>query len=290
MTQIVADDKIRDAPRGVLRMLWGWMLPALFAFYVVIGLLGSLIAPMDPSEVDLRARYVKPLTSAAHILGTDQIGRDILSRTLTGASLSLSLTAIVIACASAFGLLIGMIAGFSGGSVDAALMRFVDATLALPGILLALLLVAILSPGFWSVALALVLVDWARYARFVRGEVLSLRNREYVDAAIISGVNTGVILWRHFLPNILNSVVVLLTLDIGRIILLESSLAFLGLGMPPDQGAWGSTIAEGKSYLQFAPWISLIPAAAMMITILLANTFGNWLSDRLDPRLRAAGT
>jgi peptide/nickel transport system permease protein len=264
-------------------------MPALFGLFLVIGLLGSLIAPQDPSDVDLRARYVKPLTSWSHVLGTDQVGRDILSRTLAGASLSLSLTVVVIAASASFGLIVGMAAGFLGGAVDTALMRLVDATLALPGILLALLLVAILSPGFWSVAAALILVDWARYARFIRGEVLSLRTREYVEAAIVCGTSTIRILWRHFLPNILNSVVVLLTLDIGRIILLESSLAFLGLGMPPDQGAWGSTISEGKTYLQFAAWISLTPAIAMMITILFANAFGNWLSDRLDPRLRAAG-
>ena len=264
-------------------------LPFVFGLYLACGLLGSLLAPHDPSDVDLKARYVKPLSRVEHVLGTDQIGRDILSRTLAGASLSLSLTAVVVAAASVIGLCIGMTAGFLGGVVDATLMRFVDATLALPGILLALLLVAILTPGFWSVALALILVDWARYARFVRGEVLSLRSREYVDAAIVSGVSTPVILVRHFLPNIINSVVVLLTLDIGRIILLESSLAFLGLGMSPDQGAWGSTISEGKAYLQFAPWIALTPALAMMVTIMLANAFGNWLSDRLDPRLRAAG-
>lgn len=275
--------------RRSLRAAWRWTLPLVFAIYVAVGLAGQVIAPKDPSDVNLRARYIEPLTSWTNILGTDQIGRDILSRTLVGASLSLSLTAFVILCASIIGVTIGMISGFVGGAVDAALMRLVDAMLALPGIMLALLLVAIISPGFWSVALALILVDWARYARFVRGEVLSLRSRDYIDAAVVCGTSSAKILWRHFLPNVLNSVVVLLTLDIGRIILLESSLAFLGLGMPPDRGAWGSSISEGKSYLQVAPWIALVPALAMMVTILLANSFGNWLSDRLDPRLRAAG-
>jgi peptide/nickel transport system permease protein len=273
--------------RQMVRMLRRWALPVVFVTYVLVGLAGQIVAPSDPSEVHLRERYIPPLTEWKHVLGTDQIGRDILSRTLVGASLSLSLTALVIACASAFGVSIGMIAGFLGGHLDTALMRLVDAVLALPGIMLALLLVAIISPGFWSVALALMLVDWARYARFVRGEVLSLRSREYIDAAIVCGTSTTKILWRHILPNVLNSVVVLLTLDIGRIVLLESSLAFLGLGLPPDRGAWGSSIAEGKSYLQLAPWIALTPALAMMVTILLANSFGNWLSDRLDPRLRA---
>lgn len=270
------------------RTLWRWWLPVAFAAWCAVGLGGQLIAPADPSAVSLTARYIPPLTSLEHPLGTDQIGRDILSRTLVGASLSLSLTAIVIACAGTFGVLMGMIAGFAGGHVDTVVMRLVDAMLALPGIMLALLVVAVISPGFWSVAIALMLVDWSRYARFVRGEVLSLRTREYVEAAIVCGTASYKVLWRHFLPNVLNAVVVLFTLDIGRIVLLESSLAFLGLGLPPERGAWGSSIAEGKAYIQFAPWIPLTPALAMMVTILLANSFGNWLSDRLDPRLRAA--
>lgn len=270
------------------RDIWRWLLPIVFAGWCMIGLAGQIIAPTDPSTVDLTARYIPPLMSLEHPLGTDQIGRDILSRTLVGASLSLSLTAIVIACAGTFGVLLGMIAGFAGGIIDAVVMRLVDSTLALPGIMLALLVVAVISPGFWSVAIALMLVDWSRYARFVRGEVLSLRTREYVDAAIVCGTPAYKVLWRHFLPNVLNAVVVLFTLDIGRIVLLESSLAFLGLGLPPERGAWGSSIAEGKAYIQIAPWIPLTPALAMMITILLANSFGNWLSDRLDPRLRAS--
>jgi peptide/nickel transport system permease protein len=169
-------------------------------------------------------------------------------------------------------------------------MRITDAMLALPAVMIALFLVAVIGPGFWSVVVALMLVTWARYARFVRGEVLSLRSMDFIDAAIVCGTPTAVILRRHFLHNVINAVVVLLTLDIGRIILLESSLAFLGLGLSPEQGAWGSTIAEGKQYLQTAPWVPLTPAVAMMVTIMLANTFGNWLSDELDPKLRAAAS
>lgn len=265
-----------------------WALPVICAAYLLLGLAGRLLAPSDASEIDLVNRYLQPFQNIQHPLGTDQLGRDILSRTLVGASLSLSLATIVIGAAGIFGVAVGMIAGFAGGRLDALLMRLSDAMLALPAIMLALLLVAVMEPGYWSVAIALMLVTWARYARFVRGEVLSLRSREFVDAAIVCGTPTAKLLWRHILPNVINVVVVLLTLDVGRVILLESSLAFLGLGLPADRGAWGSTIAEGKVYLQIAPWISLMPAFAMMVTIILSNAFGNWLSDHLDPRIRAS--
>ncbi|MFM9970151.1 MAG: ABC transporter permease [Burkholderiales bacterium] len=265
-----------------------WALPGVCVAYLLLGLAGRFLNPVDPGDVDLANRYLPPLQSFAHLLGTDHLGRDILSRTLVGASLSLSLATIVIAGAGVFGVIVGMVAGFAGGRIDALLMRISDAMLALPAIMLALLLVAVMEPGFWSVAIALMLVTWARYARFVRGEVLSLRSREFVDAAILCGTPTARLLWRHILPNVINVIIVLFTLDVGRVILLESSLAFLGLGLAPERGAWGSTIAEGKLYLQIAPWISLVPAFAMMITIVLSNAFGNWLSDQLDPRRRAA--
>ena len=272
------------------RVVWRWLLPAVFAAYVTLGLIGRVIAPSDPSQVALNERYIPPLTSFEHVLGTDHLGRDVLSRILVGASISLSVAAIAILVASMFGVTIGMVSGFLGGPIDALFMRFADAMLSLPTIMVALLLVAVLEPGFWSVIIAIMLVSWARYARFVRGEVLSLRSREFIDAAIICGTPSLQVLWRHFLPNVINSVVVLLTLDIGRVILLESSLAFLGLGLPPDRGAWGSSIYEGKAYLQFAPWIALMPGLAIMITVILANSFGNWLSDCLDPRLRSSET
>jgi peptide/nickel transport system permease protein len=264
------------------------VLPIAFILLVIIGLAGKFIAPQDPSEVDLTLRFIPPFHDLHHLLGTDQLGRDVLSRTLTGASLSLAITTIVIATAGMIGTGIGLAAGFLGGRWDEVLMRITDAMLSLPAVMIALFLVAVIGPGFWSVVVSLMLVTWARYARFIRGEVLSLRSMEFIDAAIVSGTRTLTILRRHFLPNVINAVVVLLTLDIGRVILLESSLAFLGLGLSPEGGAWGSTIAEGKLYLETAPWVPLTPAVAMMVTIMLANAFGNWLSDALDPKARAA--
>lgn len=264
------------------------VLPVAFTVLVVVGLAGRFLAPLDPSQVELGSRFIAPLRDVHHLLGTDQLGRDILSRTLTGASLSLAITTLVIAASGTIGVAVGLTAGFLGGRTDEILMRLTDAMLALPGIMIALFLVAVIGPGFWSVVIALMLVTWARYARFIRGEVLALRSLDFIDAAIVCGTPTAVILWRHLVPNVLNAVVVLLTLDIGRVILLESSLAFLGLGLSPDQGAWGATVAEGKQYLEIAPWIPLTPGVAMMVTIMLANTFGNWLSDELDPKLRAS--
>jgi peptide/nickel transport system permease protein len=281
----LAGGAFRVRRRGARQWL-KWWFPGLSVIFLLVGLSGQWLAPRDANDIDLVARFQPPFESLSRPFGTDQLGRDILSRTLVGASLSLSLAASVIVLSGSIGISIGMIAGFVGERTDAILMRIVDAMLAIPAIMLALLLVAVIGAGFWSVVVALMLVTWARYARFVRAEVMALRSREYIDAAVVCGTPLLRILWRHFLPNILNSIVVLLTLDIGRIILLESSLAFLGLGLPPDRGAWGSTIAEGKAYLQAAPWIALTPALAMMVTIVLANGFGNWLSDWLDPRLR----
>ena len=214
-------------PAHAWRRLLG-VAPVVFILLAAIGLAGGTLSPSDPGEIDLTQRYELPLQSLEHPLGTDQLGRDIFSRTLVGASLSLSLAFVVIVAAGVLGCLVGMIAGFAGGATDSALMRLTDAMLALPGIMIALFLCAVVGAGFWSVALALMLVTWARYARFVRGEVLTLRSREYIDAAIVCGTRFTMILLRHFLPNIVNSVVVVLTLDIGRVILLESSLAFLG--------------------------------------------------------------
>jgi peptide/nickel transport system permease protein len=266
-----------------------WALPVFFAAFVLVALSGQWLAPRDPNDIDLISRFQPPFHSLENLLGTDQLGRDILSRTLVGASLSLSLAAAVISLSGLIGISVGMMAGFIGGAADAILMRFVDAMLSIPAVMLTLLLIAVMGTGFWSVVIALMLVTWARYARFVRAEVMVLQSREYIDAAIICGTPSSKILWRHFLPNIINSILVLLTLDIGRVILLESSLAFLGLGLPPDRAAWGATIAEGKAYLQVAPWITLAPAFGMSATILLANAFGNWMSDHLDPRLRRSG-
>ncbi len=273
---------------AVVRIVLSSSVPVLFLLVIIVGFFGATIAPFDPSEINLGARYQLPFQSVTHILGTDQLGRDILSRILAGAQLSLSLTTIVISLAGFAGVLIGMASGYAGGRTDAFLMRCTDAMLALPGIMLALLMVAVLGTNFWSVTIALLLVSWARYARFVRGEVLTLRSCEFVDAAVVCGTHPLKILWVHFFPNIVNAVVVLFTLDIGRIILLESSLAFLGLGLPADSGAWGASIAEGKPYLQTAPWVPLMPALAMMTTIMISNGFGNWVSGRLDPRVRTA--
>jgi peptide/nickel transport system permease protein len=279
----------RTASWSRIRRWLSALAPFTFGIIVAVGLAGYVLAPHDPTEIDLLQRYQAPLHSVEHVLGTDQLGRDILSRTLVGASLSISLAFLVIVAAALVGCSVGMVAGFAGGAADAVLMRLTDAMLALPAIMLALFLVAVVGSGFWSVATALMLVTWARYARFVRGEVMAVRSRDFIDAATLCGTPFVTILWRHFLPNIINSIIVVVTLDIGRVILLESSLAFLGLGLPSDQGAWGATIAEGKAYLQSAPWVALTPAFAMMLVIISANAFGNWLSDHLDPRLRTTG-
>jgi peptide/nickel transport system permease protein len=219
-----------------------------------------------------------------HLLGTDQLGRDSLSRLIAGARISLITATAAIVVAGSLGVLLGLIAGYFGGLLDMTIMRIVDAFLALPFILMALALVAALGAGLGNIVLVMILTNWARYARLVRSEVLSIKERDFVTLARIAGVSRLRIAWRHVLPNAINSVAVLAVLDFGRAIILESSLSFLGLGIQPPDVSWGSMLADGKSEMQFAWWLAVWPGLAILIAVLSFNTVGEWLKGRLDPR------
>jgi peptide/nickel transport system permease protein len=219
-----------------------------------------------------------------HLLGTDQLGRDSLSRLIAGARISLITATAAIVVAGSLGVLLGLIAGYFGGLPDMTIMRIVDAFLALPFILMALALVAALGAGLGNIVLVMILTNWARYARLVRSEVLSIKERDFVTLARIAGVSRLRIAWRHVLPNAINSVAVLAVLDFGRAIILESSLSFLGLGIQPPDVSWGSMLADGKSEMQFAWWLAVWPGLAILIAVLSFNTVGEWLKGRLDPR------
>lgn len=285
-----------SARQAAARSPWGQALARLrrsrgglvgLGVLVAMGLLAVLapwIAPYDPLAMDLPAQLQPP--GADHWLGTDLLGRDILSRLLYGGKVTLATALVAVGISILFGVSLGLASGFYGGWVDACIMRFVDMLLAFPRILLALTVVALLGVGLGNVMIAVGIAGISGYARVVRGVVLSVREQPYVDAARVVGCGNGRILLRHVLPNVVAPVIVLATLDIAHALLGASSLSFLGLGAQPPTPEWGLMLNEGRAYLRVAPWVTTVPGLAIMLAVLSVNMFGDGLRDALDPRLR----
>jgi peptide/nickel transport system permease protein len=256
----------------------------------LLGILGPLLSPHDPLVLSLVNSYKPPAWQVdgdwAYPLGTDALGRDILSRMLFGARVTLLVSLAAIVFGGGIGVAVGLAAGYWGGLVDAVLMRAADATLAFPIIFAGLLLAITVGPSFTTVVVAVSIVVWARFARVVRGEVLSVREREFVALARIGGCSSWRILTRHLLPNIFNTVLVMVTLQVGLVIVVESSLSFLGAGIPPPAPTWGSMVADGRNDLTSAWWIAAFPGFAIALTVLAWNLVGDMLRDALDPKLR----
>jgi peptide/nickel transport system permease protein len=230
--------------------------------------------------------YLRPGGTWSHVLGTDLQGRDVLSRVIHGTRPSLIVSLIAILVAGSIGTTIGLIAGFRGGLTDALLMRITDIVLSMPLILIAVVVAAIAKPSLENIIIIIGLLLWPRFARQVRGETLALKEQDFIARAVVAGSSGFRISVKHVLPNIVPSLLVISTLQVGYVILLEGSLSFLGVGVPPPQPAWGLMIAEGRGMLQTAWWNSLFPGIAMALTVLAVNLFGDWLRDKLDPRLR----
>ena len=218
--------------------------------------------------------------------GTDKQGRDLLSRLMHGARISLAVSCLAILLGGFLGTTLGMVAAFRGGLVDAILMRIVDIKLAFPSILLALTLVVAIGSGFSTVVIVIALLLWARYARVVRGEALTIKERDFIDRARVAGASNLRIMARHIFPNVFNTVIVLATLEVGHVIILEATLSFLGAGIPRPQPAWGLMAADGREVITSSWWIFLFPCLAIVLTVLSMNLLGDWLRDRLDPKLR----
>ncbi len=257
----------------------------LLAGFVLAAVLAPVIAPANPAAIDLNHRLASP--SAAHWLGSDELGRDILSRILYGARLSLIVAVSVVSCSLFLGIVFGGIAGYYGGVLDTMLNIFVmNAFLALPGILLAIAFVAFLGPGMINLILALSIGGWVGYARLVRGQVLAVREREFVEAARALGASDLRIFVRHILPNIIQPLIVQSAIGMAGAVLAEATLSFLGLGVPPPAASWGSMLDGARSHLFDAPHLVIFPALAVMLCVLAFNFLGDALRDYLDPRTR----
>lgn len=265
-----------------------WVPLAILSVILLCAIFANLISPHDPRENDVRNKLEPPFTNTEHILGTDRLGKDMLSRLIFGARTMLQVTAPSMVVAILAGSVVGLISGYAGRWADSVLMRITDAVLGFPSILVALLIVTYLGTGVWNVMIAIAATQWARFARMIRGEVLSIRDRDFVVLAQIYGVSSGMIVWRHLFPNVINILMVLTSVSVGQVILLEASLSFLGLGLAPGDPAWGILVAEGREFLTQAWWIALFPGLIITVVVMAFNFFGDWLRDYLDPKLRRA--
>ncbi len=273
-----------------------WRMPkfAVFLLLVVLvipSIFADVIAPYKPLESPggIRARLQPPVFAGGtsdHLLGTDKTGRDMLSRILHGSRVSITISLIGIAIAGSIGVTLGLIAGYYGGKVDAVIMRLVDVSLSIPPVLLALSLATALSPSFRTVIIVVGALLWSIYCRQVRGDTLLVMQQDYIDRAKVAGASSIRIMLRHVLPNIVNTLIVLATLQVGFVILLEAGLSFLGVGLSRPTPAWGLMVADGREVIITAWWVALWPGLAIMLTVFGFNLLGDWLRDRLDPRLR----
>jgi len=268
---------------------------ALLGFVILAGvlataLLAPLLAPYDPNQQALAQRLLPPAWAPggkpSHILGTDHLGRDILSRIIYGSRISLLVGITTVAVAGTLGSFLGLLSGYYGGWVDDVIMRVADVQLAFPFVLLALAVMAVVGPGLKNIIVVLGITGWVEYGRVVRAEVLSLRSREYVEAAKAIGNRDAVIIWRHVLPNVATSIIVIATLQMGRMIISESALTFLGLGIEPTIPTWGGMLNDGRNYMNNQWWVSTFPGLALLFTVLASNLVGDWLRDTLDPTLK----
>ena len=267
-----------------------WIPLITIGIVVFAAVFAPIIAPYSPTKQTLPDKLLPPAWqeegTSEHLLGTDILGRDILSRLIHGARVSMIVASTALLSGGVVGGALGIVSGYVGGKVDTLIMRAVDATLAFPTILFALLLAVTMGQGVLTVVLAVTLILWARFARVTRGEVLALKNNDYIALARIHGCSSFRIMAVHIMPNVFNTFMVMLTLHVGLVILTEASLSFLGAGIPPPTPSWGQMVADGRAKVASAWWISIIPGLAITMVVIAFNVFGDWLRDRLDPKLR----
>ncbi len=251
---------------------------------IIVAIFAPVLEPYDPTKMDLTLKFIPP--SPAHLFGTDNMGRDVLSRIIEGSRISLSTAFMVVIFSACMGTLVGLISGFWGGKVDMIFMRIVDVLLAFPTIIFALAISTILGTGAINLVIAICCIQWTSYARVSRGEVILLKNAEYIEAAKAIGNNSFQVMFKYFLPNIVSKILILASLNIGSIILYCASLSFLGLGAQPPSPDWGAMISDGKEYMRYAPWMAIFPGLAIAAAALTFNMLGDGVRDLLDPRMR----
>lgn len=261
-----------------------WLSASAVGVIVVAAALAEALSPYGPNEQDITQRLQAP--GLTHLLGTDEVGRDILSRLIFGARISLLVGVIAVGVSCPVGVLVGLVAGYAGRRTDDVLMRITDIQLAVPTILLAIAVVAVLGPGLWNVILTLSVTGWTLYARLTRGEALTIKSRDFVQAARATGAGDVRIMVRHVLPNVLSPVIVVAVFAVANMIILEATLSFLGLGVEPRVVTWGRMLNGGRLYLSTAWWLTAFPGLAIFVTVLAVNLIGDHLRDWLDPRLR----
>jgi peptide/nickel transport system permease protein len=275
-------------------MRWRRRLPVLWAAtvlgaIVLLAVVADRVAPAGPNDQEITRRLAPPALAGgtwSRPLGTDELGRDVLSRLLHGARVSLTVGLLAVAVSCPVGVVIGLASGFLGGWVDRALMRLTDIQLAIPTILLAMAVVTVLGPGVTNLVITLSITGWTVYARLIRGETLALRSREFVEATRAAGAGEGRIMFRHVLPNVVSPAIVVATFAVGSMVVLEATLSFLGIGVPPRVVTWGSMLNGGRTYLKSAWWLTAFPGLAIFATVLAVNALGDYMRDALDPRLR----
>ncbi len=274
----------------IMRAMTFYIPVIILVLLVLTAIFAPWLAPHDPIKVSLLERRLPPAFveggSMKYLLGTDSLGRDILSRAIYGARISLSVSLLVIAATAFVGTALGIAAGYLGGRTEAFLMRFTDISMAFPGLVLAMLLSVSIGPGFFTVVLALSILGWAPYARLIRGETLRLRNSDFVAQARINGASAWRIMLIHIFPNVINPLIIVMTMAVGFMILAEAALSYLGIGIPPPDPSWGSMVADGRGDIDRAWWISTFPGILIALVVLSGNFFGDWLRDKMDPRLR----
>ena len=280
------------APARAVRLFRRWpIIPGAILFVLIVcGVLAPLIAPADPVQATLRARNTPPAWSdqgsSRYLLGADHQGRDILSRVIFGARLTLIIAGVSLGIGGLVGTVLGMISGYYGGWIDEVIMRLIDIILAVPLILVALALVITVGQSIALLIGILAMNAWCGFARQARAEVLHLKNMDYVAMAKVSGASSPRIIYKHIFPGVVSTTTIIGTLQVGNLILTEAILSFLGAGIPPPTPSWGSMVSDGRTYLGSAWWIAFFPGMAIFLTVLAFNFLGDWLRDRLDPRLR----
>ncbi len=287
-TTITPGDRggILSLPGRALKLQLPWIPSTIVVILLVCSIFAPVLTPYDPGKSSILDSRTPPAQTWEHPLGTDVLGRDVATRLIYGARTAMFISLIALGFGAFVGSILGLIAGYRGGIIDAIIMRAADAALGFPTVLVAMIIVTILGTGIQNIILAVVLTVWARFARMIRGDVLGIKELDFVTFAKIAGLSTPMIILRHVFPNTVNTMMVVTSLLVGQVILLEASLSFLGLGLPPGAPAWGIMISEGKDEILNVWWLSLFPGIAITVVVLAFNFFGDWLRDTLDPKLR----